>query len=152
MHRTLVTLAATICTVFGFSLLALAETTPEDAYEYREAVMTSMRGHIGAASKIVRGLVDDNGFLVKHAQGVANGAAELSHIFPQGSNVEDSEALPAIWEKPEAFAAAIEKSRTATAAFVEVAASGDKEAIGAAFREVGKSCGGCHDNFRVDDD
>lgn len=152
MHRTLVTLAATICTVFGFSLAALADTTPEDAYEYREAVMTSLRGHIGAASKVVRGLVDDNGFLVKHAQGLANGAAELSHIFPEGSNVEDSEALPAIWEKPEAFAAAIEQSRTATAAFVEVAASGDKAAIGAAFREVGKSCGGCHDNFRVDDD
>lgn len=152
MHRTLVTLTVTICTVFGFSLVALAETTPEDAYEYREAVMTSMRGHIGAASKVVRGLVDDNGFLVKHAQGLANGAAELSHIFPKGSDVEGSEALPAIWEDTEAFAAAIETNRTATAAFVEVAASGDKAAIGAAFREVGKSCGGCHDNFRVDND
>jgi cytochrome c556 len=152
MHRTLLTLAAAICTVCGYSLAALAETTPENAYEYRQAVMTSLRGHIGAASKIVRGQVDNDGFLVKHAQGLANGASELGHIFQEGSNVEGSEALPVIWEDEDAFAAAIEKVQTATAAFVEIAASGDKEAIGAGFREVGMSCRGCHDNFRVAQD
>ena len=31
------------------------------------------------------------------------------------------------------------------------AESGDSEAIGAAFRNVGMSCRGCHDNYRVQD-
>ena len=39
----------------------------------------------------------------------------------------------------------------ATAAFVTAAESGDSEAIGAAFRNVGMSCRGCHDNYRVQD-
>ncbi len=149
MHRKLLTLAAAICAVLGFSLVALADTTPENAYEYRQAVMTAMRGHIGAVSKVVRGQVDDNGFLVKHAEGLANGTAELNHVFQEGSNVEGSEALPVIWEDEDAFTAAIEKAQMATAAFAEITADGESEAIGAAFRDVGMACRGCHDNFRV---
>lgn len=131
---------------------ALADTAPADAKDYRVAVMTTLRGHIGAASMHVRGLVDDDGFLQEHADGLANGAAELKYLFPKGSNVDDSEALPVIWEEPEEFAAAIDKAVTATAAFSEAVAGGDADKIGAAFRDVGAACRGCHDRFRVDDD
>jgi cytochrome c556 len=111
--------------------------------------MTSLRGHLWAASMRVRGLVDDHGQLVNHARGIADGTTELGHIFPEGSNVGESEALPVIWEEPEEFAAAIEKVKQASAAFVEAAESGDAEAIGGAFRELGGACRGCHDRFRV---
>ena len=134
------------------SFQAFADTSPEDAAKYRQAVMTSMGGHIGAASMIARGLVEDDGHLVKHAEGLANGADELDRLFQEGSNVGESEALPIIWEEPEAFAEAIAKAQEATAAFVAAAEGGDKEAIGAAFRNVGMSCRGCHDKFRVADD
>lgn len=141
--------------VAGFSVLpaAVADPTPEDAKDYRTSVMTSLRGHIGAASMHVRDLVDDeNGFLDKHAEGLANGAAELKYIFPAGSNVGDSEALSLIWEEPDEFAEAIATAQEATAAFQEAVASGDRAVIGAAFRDVGAACRGCHDRFRVDDD
>lgn len=131
---------------------AIAETTAEDAKDYRSAVMTSLRGHIGASSMHVRGLVEDHGFLGKHAEGLANGAAELKHLFPAGSNVAESEALPAIWEEPEEFAKAIETAEKATTAFSEAVAGGDKAAIEAAFRDVGAACRGCHDRFRADND
>ena len=49
----------------------------------------------------------------------------------------------------EEFAAAVEKAKEATAAFVAVAESGDKAALGGAFRDVGMACRGCHDRFRV---
>ena len=130
---------------------AVADTTPEDAKDYRAAIMTAFRGHIGASSMIVRGLVENNGQLLSHAEGLANGAAELSNLFPEGSAVGDSEALPAIWEQPDEFAEAIDAMVEATAAFEEAAADGDQEAIGAAFRQVGMSCRGCHDNFRKSD-
>jgi len=134
------------------SVQVFADATPEDAAEYRASVMTAMGGHMGAASKIVRGLIADDGHLAAHARGLALVAAELERVFPQGSNVGDSEALPLIWEEPEAFAKAISRVQKATVDFVTVADSGDKEAIGPAFRRVGKACGGCHDKFRVDDD
>lgn len=152
MHRKLLLAVAATCATLGLSFTVLAETTPQDAYEYRTAIMTSLRGHIGAASKVVRGQVDDNGFLVNHARGLANGVAEMDHIFQEGSNVSDSKALPVVWEDTEKFAAAIEKAKSATAAFVKVAGSGDRAAIGAAFRDVGLACRGCHDDFRMSDD
>lgn len=131
------------------SLHAIAETTAEDAADYRTALMTSLRGHIGAASMIARGLVEDEGYLVNHARGLASSAKELHRLFPAGSNVGESEALPLIWEEPEAFAEAVVKLEQTTAAFVEAAEGGDEEAIGAAFREVGTACRGCHDRYRV---
>lgn len=145
---------ASIATAMAFtgSLIAVAETTSQDAYDYRKAVMTSLKGHIGAASMHVRGLVGGQEYLVKHAQGLANGAAELETLFAAGSDVEGSDALAVIWEDPEAFEAAIAKSVAATKAFVEAAESGDKAKIGAAFRDVGGSCKGCHDKFRAPQD
>ena len=135
----------------GAAMPAVADTTPEDAKDYRSAVMTAFRGHIGAASMIVRGLVDNNGQLLGHAEGLSSSAAELKNLFPEGSAVGESEALPAIWEKPDEFSEAVNALVEATAAFEDAAADGDQEAIGAAFRQVGMSCRGCHDNFRKSD-
>jgi cytochrome c556 len=149
MHKKTTAMMAAIAAATLLSLQAIADTSPEDAADYRKAVMTALRGHIGASSMIVRGLVEDDGHLVSHAQGLADGASELSRVFQEGSNVGESEALPIIWEEPEAFAEAIAKAEEATAAFLAAAESGDKEAIGAAFRNVGMSCRGCHDRYRV---
>jgi hypothetical protein len=49
-------------------LTARAETTAEDARDYRISVMSSMGGHVGAISRLVRGRVEDHGFLAKQAQ------------------------------------------------------------------------------------
>ncbi|MBT8084211.1 MAG: cytochrome c [Woeseia sp.] len=138
------------CIICAISSSALAEPAPEDAFDYRVAVMTTLKGHIVAASMIVRGLVEDDGYLVNHALGLANGVAEIHRVFQEGSAVGETEALPAIWEQPEKFKAVMEKSEEATRNFhLVVAEGGDKDAIGAAFRSVGMSCRGCHDDFRV---
>ena len=149
MHRKLIGILTAVAVTLGISIHAAADTTPEDAADYRMAIMTSLRGHIGAASMTVRGLVDGNEHLVNHAQGIANSAMEFGNIFPEGSNVGESEALPLIWEEPEEFAAAIAKVQEASAAFVEATASGDADSIGGAFRNLGMACRGCHDRFRV---
>lgn len=151
MQRKLTGAIAALAITAVVSIPALADTSPEDALDYRKAVMTAMRGHIGAASMIARGLVDNDGHLVGHARGLADGAREMERIFQEGSSVGESEALPLIWEEPEAFAEAVSKLQEATAAFLAAAESGDGEAIGAAFRNVGMSCRGCHDRYRVQD-
>jgi cytochrome c556 len=150
MQRKLTAAIAALAATAAISFQAIADTTPEDALDYRKAVMTSFRGHIGASSMIVRGLVENDGHLAGHAAGIAAGAAELDRIFPAGSNVGESEALPAIWDDAEGFATAVDNMQAAAAAFVEAAESGDAEAIGAAFRNVGMGCRGCHDNYRVE--
>lgn len=131
---------------------AQEEPAPEDAKDYRQTVMHAMGAHVSAISMHLRNLVEDHGFLDEHAQSLASTAAELSYVFPAGSNVGDSEALPAIWEKPEEFTKAVTDAERATAALAEAASTGDRKAVGAALRDVGTACRGCHDNFRKDDD
>lgn len=152
MHRKVMSIATAVALTTGISIQAAADTTPEDAYDYRASIMDTMRGHIRAASMVIRGLVEDRGQLLNHAQAMANNTMEFDHLFPAGSNVGDSEALPVIWEQPGEFAAAIEKIKTATAAFVAAAEGGNSEAIGAAFRDLGGACRNCHDRFRVEHD
>lgn len=152
MQRKIIGTLAGVVAALGASYPVIADTTPEDAKDYRSAVMTSLRGHIGASSMIARGLVENKGQLLGHAEGLSNGAAELKNLFPEGSNVNESEALPAIWGEPEKFAAAIDAIVKATAEFEAAAAGGDSAAISAAFRQVGMSCRGCHDDFRKSDD
>lgn len=152
MQKKITSRVIVLATTLALIAPVLADTTAEDAKDYRISIMTTLRGHIGATSMTVRGLVDDHGQLAAHADGLANGVAELKHVFQKGSIVDDSEALPVIWEQPEKFAAAIKKSEDATVAFQEAVSTGDSEAIGAAFRNVGMSCRGCHDDFRVAQD
>lgn len=149
MNRKFLSVMAAVALTTGIPMQAGADTTPEDAYDYRTAIMESMRGHIRAASMTVRGLVEDRGQLLNHAKGMANNTKEFDHLFPEGSIVGDSEALPVIWQEPEEFAAAITKVQEASEAFVAAAESGDAERIGGAFRELGGACRGCHDRFRV---
>jgi cytochrome c556 len=152
MQRNPITTITTFMLVLGFPVQAMADETAEDAYEYREAIMTALKGHAGALSKQVRGLAGDSEYAAKHASAIANLGTELHTIFVEGSAVEDSEALPAIWENPEAFAAALGKAEEAMATLGSAADDGDLEAIGAAFMNVGKACKGCHEDFRLDDD
>ncbi|MED5421743.1 MAG: cytochrome c [Pseudomonadota bacterium] len=149
MQRKLIAAFAALTATFSFT--AVADTSSEDALDYRKAVMTALRGHIGASSMIARGLIEDDGHLLGHAQGLASGAAELGRVFQEGSNVGESEALPAIWEDAEGFAEAVASIQTAADAFVEAAETGDATAIGAAFRNVGMGCRGCHDKYRQQD-
>lgn len=152
MYRSLVIFFATVGVAAGAAQTTSSETTDQDAYDYRIAIMTTLKGHLVASSMVLRGLVDDNGYLGDHARSLANSIAELEYVFPAGSNVEDSEALAVIWEDSEKFDAAMDKAKAASAAFAEAAGGDDMEATGAAFRELGGACRGCHDNFKRQDD
>jgi cytochrome c556 len=144
-------LSATVALTFvlGLSVQVIAETTDENAFKYRQSIMTAMKGHAGALAMQARGLAGDPSQVAKHANAMADLGSELHLVFAEGSMTEDSEALAAIWEKPEEFAAAVTAAEEATAALGAAADSGDMKVIGAAFRDVGKSCKGCHDDFRV---
>jgi cytochrome c556 len=145
----LISISTAVAMTIGISTHAVGDTTPEDAFDYRKAIMTTLRGHLVAASMTMRGLVDDHGQIANHARSIANSTRELHNIFQEGSNIVDSESLPAIWEEPEDFAVAISKVQEAADAFVAAADSGDSATIGRAFRDLGGSCRGCHDEFRV---
>ncbi len=129
-----------------------AEPSAEDAYKYRESIMTSLKGHAGAISMQTRGLAGDPSHVSSHAEAIANLGAELNSIFQEGSNVEGSAALPIIWEEPEKFAEAVARAEKAMAALGAAASDSNVEAVGRAFHKVGEACKGCHDRYREEHD
>lgn len=75
--------------------------------------------------------------------------------FPAGSGPEagiETEALPVIWERPEEFAARWQDYVDAAGRLQTAAKTGDLDATRERTRELGETCGGCHDTFREEED
>lgn len=132
-------------------LPATAQEDPADQIKYRQNTMSANGGHIGAIALILRQKVDHPGHLALHTQGLRAISETLPDLFPEGSDMGDTEALPAIWENPEDFQATIEQSQEAVAAFAAAVEADDQEAILPAFKKVGDSCKACHDDFRKEE-
>ena len=81
-----------------------------------------------------------------HARAMSDLAGILPDVFPKGSDVMKSETLPAVWEEPEKFKEATDGFIALTAEFLQaVEKDGD---IPGTFRNLQKSCKGCHDKYR----
>ncbi|UIJ72820.1 cytochrome c [Aurantimonas sp. HBX-1] len=77
-------------------------------------------------------------------------AMEFGDYFPEDSKTgEDTEAAPAIWERPAEFQAALVKFQEDTQAAID-AAPQDLEAFRQVFGRVAENCKGCHEDFRID--
>lgn len=112
---------------------------------------------IADSFKAIRGELEKDApdFAVISAQaGEINTLAQkIETLFPAGTGMgdgHDTEALPAIWEKPEEFKAAGQKLIDESASLMTLASGGDKAAVGAQAMAMGGACKGCHDNFRLD--
>jgi cytochrome c556 len=126
------------------------EPTAKDLIAYRQGVMEALGKHIGAISMMVRGKVPYDHMVVQ-ANALAATAATVGDVFPAGSDMGDTHALPAVWEQEADFQAKVTALQDAATNFAAVAAGGDKAAIGKALGAVGGSCKGCHDNYKQAD-
>lgn len=82
------------------------------------------------------------------ARALAGWANAVSGMFPEGSNVAPTEAMPAIWTDWAGFKGKSDAYVAATAKLVAATQSGDKAAFAAAAGEVRTSCGACHDAYK----
>lgn len=131
---------------------ALGADEPEALVEYRQRVMGALGGHTAAIAGIVKREVSYD-HVRAHAEAIAATAPIVEEIFPQSSGPDafaETDALPAIWEQPEAFRQALERFQQAAAALPAAAETGDQAQILSAFRALGSSCGDCHETFRAD--
>ena len=115
--------------------------------EYRQSVMKSIGGHMSAMVAILKNQVHTQD-LVVHAGGIAALADVAPNVFPEGSKIKKSRALPDIWEDRAAFDEAMNRFVSAAKEIPGAAASGDMSQIGPALSNLGKTCKGCHDNYK----
>lgn len=136
--------------ILSAALLASgAQAADEGAAEYREAIFEAIDGHMSAMVGIIKGEVPHQQDLALHAKGIAALAPVTQHIFPADSYIEGGHAKAEIWSDPETFAERRQNFLEAAAAIGAVADSGDQAAFMGAFKTLGGTCKGCHDDFRA---
>ena len=82
------------------------------------------------------------------ARSLAGWAASIPGMFPEGSNVEPTGALPAVWSDAPGFAAKAAAYQAAASKMAAAAQAGDKEAFAAAWAETRATCQACHDTYK----
>jgi len=130
----------------------MAADEKSDAAKYRDTVMTTIGSSFGGFIAVYLGKVkpaDTQAHLVANTQALAQAATLIGDLVPAGS--EGGDALPAIWEDMDGFQKYASEAADATAVLAAAAEANDRGAMGKAFKAVGNSCKGCHDNYRVDD-
>jgi len=115
--------------------------------KFRKSVMKAIGGTMGGLAAVVKGQVAP-----QHAVPLADTMHQLSmvtpHVFPEGSDFGETEALEVIWEKPAEFNNAVAAFTQAASALPGAARTGNMQVFGQAFGALGKSCKGCHMDFR----
>lgn len=120
----------------------VAPATPEEAVAMRKALMRED----GGLMRQLNGL--SGAEAVAALNTVLTNYGHIPDLFPEGSIVGDSEALPAIWENWETFTGIVESGKTAATQAIAAAEAGDATAYAAALKTLGGTCGQCHQQFR----
>ncbi|WP_339634947.1 cytochrome c [uncultured Sneathiella sp.] len=129
---------------------AHSESTGNKEADFRIAEMKKLGGNMGAIAKVVKGEANYTEALIDNAKEISAIAANMAKLFPEGSGVEASRAKPEIWDAQYAadFQEDIDALQAASTQLVVAVESGDVAMIGAALKETGGTCGGCHKQFR----
>lgn len=130
------------------AIAAQAESEPEDLIKYRQNVMKSSGANAAAATAIVQGKVEFKDRLRDHAQALVTSTKNIPALFPKGSDFGDTEALDAVWKKPDDFAKRAKDSQAKAIAFQKAVAANDTKAYAAKLKDVADSCKACHKDYR----
>jgi cytochrome c556 len=132
------------------SLLFTAGTVLADAeksIEYRQSVFNVTKWHMDPLGGMAKGeLAYDADAALHHARQVN----AMSHMAEEGfaEGTEGGDAKADIWSNWDQFSGGMEKFQQVSAELVSAAEVGTLEALRPAVGEMGKTCKGCHDNFR----
>lgn len=138
---TLACFAVGIAAVFAQDVFT-PPATPEEAVAMRQTLMKEDGGILRTARNL------SGAEAVAAMTTLRDNYSRILDLFPEGSIVGDSEALPAIWENWEAFTAIVDTGLAAAEAGLIAAEAGDAAGYGAALQTLMGTCGQCHQQFR----
>jgi cytochrome c556 len=82
---------------------------------------------------------------------LARWARTLPSLFPAGTNLPNSKALPAVWSDRAGFEARAAAFADAARLLAEAAQTGDRAVFLARWAEARATCAACHDTYRRPD-
>jgi len=142
---------AAIAMALTASTAVFAQAKPEDQIKYRQAAMTVAARSSGALNAMAKGDVPFNKDVAeRHALVLANlsDLPLLAGAYGPGTDKGAQHKADAkVWSEPEKFKAAYDKFAVAAKALP--AAAGDQKTLQVALGDLGKTCKGCHDDYRM---
>lgn len=134
----------------GFLVMALLLPAylahANDAFSYRSE---QFKANKQAMRDIAQALSYDDFEAISDATSrIEDWGREMAQYFPKGSNPPPSQALDAIWEQPDAFAAAIDRHLKAVERLQTLVLDEDSAGLPQAMRDLAASCQACHQSFR----
>jgi cytochrome c556 len=123
---------------------------PEDAVKYRQSAMFVMANHFGRIGAMVQGKAPyDAATALANAELVAT-MSRLPFVgFVEGTaGTSKGGAKASIWTDRAKFDAGAKKMQDEVAKLLAAARTNNLDNIKGVFGEVGKTCKGCHDDFR----
>ena len=148
MKRMLFAVATVVASV-ALAPLALAQAKPEVLVKQRQAAMTLIGKYFGPLGGMAQGKVPYNAQMVQRNAGYLDNLSRMPWDgFDPGTKGEKSRALPAVYEDGAKFKEAAARFENEAAKLYQVSRGGDEAAVKAQIGAVGKTCAGCHDNFR----
>ena len=145
--------AATFAAATLVAAIAGGAAFAADPIETRKATMKAIGGAFGGVLvKMVKGEVPYDAAAAKTAAATLKAKADgidIAALFPAGTEKGgETEALPKVWSDAAGFKAAMDKMKAAvTAQGPNVGEGADKLKLAVA--EIGKTCKGCHDDYRA---
>ena len=143
---TLKTAALLLLLIFVYGTVSFADS--HGIIKYRQNVMKSVSGHMGAIVDILKNGLPLKDHIVDHALSMQQISRMTLSMFPEGSGKGRTKSKQVIWEQWSEFESAASDFERESIKLVEVAQSGDMEALSKQLRATGKTCSGCHKNFR----
>jgi cytochrome c556 len=137
--------------------IALALTSPlfagDDPVHERHELMEGVGDAAKPVGQMLKGERDfDAGVVMTSFQTFDEASARFGELFPPGSESgEGTEAAPAIWEDRAGF----EEALAAWADAVDAAIAANPQTLEdtkPVAGEIFKTCKGCHDNYRIEDE
>ncbi len=150
MKRKMLMAALALAVGAGASFQASAQVKPEVLVKQRQAAMTLQGKYFGPIGAMVQGKAPWDAAVVARNAAYLEVLAKMPWDGFQASTADlKSDAKPEIYKEMDKFKSIYEKFEADAVKLAAAAKSGDQGAVKAAFGEVGKSCKGCHDDYKV---
>jgi cytochrome c556 len=128
---------------------AVPAAEPQEIVKYRQAMMKANGAHMAAAAAIIVGKVDYKSQLGDHVKALQAINRDIAALFPAGSDVGETAAIPAVWMSSDDFKKRAANAAQRSEALAKAVAAGDTRSYAARFSELGDACKACHKDFRM---
>lgn len=153
-HLTAAVLAVAVA-AGAASLATAADEEAVRAVKARQDMMKSIGGNVKGLREMLQGKNTESAAdAQRRADEIAEAARQIAVLFKSEyhiSNVGDIEtaAKPELWTDYDDFTSKAEALEAASGELALAAQGGEMDAIKTAFADMSKTCGGCHQTYRV---